>query len=67
MTQAYGRAERKRSGPKGKTHCEWKGTASCFDAIAGQEVRPRAAWTYQGPNAAFAEGPFKGAAGTEGW
>ncbi len=40
---------------KGTTYCEWKGTASYFDAIAGQKVRPRAAWTYKDPNAAFGE------------
>ena len=40
---------------KGDTFCEWKGTASYFDAIAGDKVRPRAAWTYRDPKPAFAE------------
>jgi uncharacterized protein (DUF427 family) len=38
---------------RGTTECEWKGTASYFDAIAGQKVRPRAAWTYREPNRGF--------------
>jgi uncharacterized protein (DUF427 family) len=37
----------------GHTHCEWKGTASYFDAVAGDRVRPRAAWTYRDPKPAF--------------
>ena len=38
---------------KGTTECEWKGTASYFDAIVGQRVRPRAAWTYPNPKPDF--------------
>jgi uncharacterized protein (DUF427 family) len=34
--------------------CEWKGTASYFDVVAGGEVAPRAAWAYPEPNPAFA-------------
>jgi len=40
---------------KGNTFCEWKGSASYLDAIAGEKVRPRAAWTYRDPKPAFAE------------
>lgn len=38
---------------KGTTFCEWKGTASYLDAIAGKRVRPRAAWTYPDPKPGF--------------
>jgi uncharacterized protein (DUF427 family) len=38
---------------KGTTLCEWKGTASYFDAIVGQRVRPRAAWTYRDPKPGY--------------
>lgn len=38
---------------KGTTVCEWKGTASYFDALAGQKVRPRAAWTYPDPKPGY--------------
>lgn len=38
---------------KGTTVCEWKGTASYFDAISGDRVRPRAAWTYPDPKPGF--------------
>jgi uncharacterized protein (DUF427 family) len=38
---------------KGTTQCEWKGTASYFDVIAGQKVRLRAAWTYSEPKPGF--------------
>jgi uncharacterized protein (DUF427 family) len=40
---------------KGTTFCEWKGSASYFDAIAGKKVRPRAAWTYRDPKPGFKE------------
>jgi len=40
---------------KGTTFCEWKGTASYFDLVAGARVRPRAAWAYPDPHAAFAQ------------
>jgi uncharacterized protein (DUF427 family) len=38
---------------KKTTECEWKGTASYFDAIAGNRVRPRAAWTYPEPKPGY--------------
>lgn len=38
---------------KGTTECEWKGTASYLDAISGQRVRPRAAWTYPEPKPGY--------------
>jgi len=38
---------------KGTTMCEWKGTASYRDAVAGEKVRPRAAWTYEEPKPEF--------------
>jgi uncharacterized protein (DUF427 family) len=38
---------------KGTTECEWKGTASYFDAISGDRVRPRAAWTYREPKPGY--------------
>ena len=37
----------------GTTECEWKGTASYFDAVVGQAVRARAAWTYPDPKPGF--------------
>jgi len=46
------RTEKLRPG-KGTTECEWKGTASYFDAIAGQKLSPRAAWTYAQPKPGF--------------
>ena len=39
----------------GSSYCEWKGTASYFDAIAADRVRPRAAWTYRDPKPGFEE------------
>lgn len=36
------------------TYCEWKGVASYADIVVGDDVRPRAAWTYPEPNDAFA-------------
>jgi uncharacterized protein (DUF427 family) len=38
---------------KGTTECEWKGTASYFDAISGDRVRPRAAWHYPEPRPGY--------------
>jgi uncharacterized protein (DUF427 family) len=32
------------------TVCEWKGTASYYDVVAGGERAERAAWTYPEPN-----------------
>ena len=37
----------------GTTGCEWKGTASYFDLVAGGVVAPRAAWTYAAPRRGF--------------
>lgn len=37
----------------GGSWCEWKGSASYFDLVAGQAVRRRAAWTYPDPTPAF--------------
>ncbi|MGW1139114.1 DUF427 domain-containing protein [Streptomyces zhihengii] len=42
------RAELLRARP-GRTHCEWKGTASYWDVVAGDLVVPRAAWSYEQP------------------
>lgn len=33
------------------TFCEWKGTASYYDVVAGGKRAERAAWTYPEPNA----------------
>ena len=33
----------------GSSICEWKGVASYLDVLAGDEVAPRAAWTYPDP------------------
>jgi len=38
----------------GSSLCEWKGSASYFDVIAGGLVAERAAWAYHSPNHAFA-------------
>ena len=35
----------------GTTGCEWKGTATYFDVVVGDVVRPRAAWSYPDPSA----------------
>ena len=37
------------------TFCEWKGTASYYDAVAGDERAERAAWTYREPSPGFEE------------
>lgn len=37
----------------GTTFCEWKGTATYFDAVAGPERAERAAWTYPEPSRGF--------------
>ena len=34
--------------------CPWKGTASYFDVVVGEEVNPAAAWFYPEPKAAAA-------------
>ena len=36
-----------------QTLCEWKGMATYFDVVAGDEVAPAAAWTYRDPVPAF--------------
>jgi uncharacterized protein (DUF427 family) len=33
----------------GSTYCEWKGDASYFDVVAGEQRARRAAWTYRRP------------------
>ena len=40
---------------EGRSFCEWKGTASYLDVLAGDVVAERAAWHYPQPTAAFAE------------
>jgi uncharacterized protein (DUF427 family) len=30
----------------GSSHCEWKGQAVYYDVVAGEQVAPRAAWSY---------------------
>jgi uncharacterized protein (DUF427 family) len=37
----------------GGSFCEWKGVASYFDVVAGQQVIPRAAWRYHQPSPGF--------------
>jgi len=39
----------------GHSVCEWKGTASYFDAAGGGEVAERAAWGYPAPNPRYTE------------
>ncbi len=34
---------------RGRSFCEFKGTASYLDVLGGSEVRERAAWTYPEP------------------
>ena len=41
------------------TFCEWKGTATYFDVVAGSVRAERAAWTYEQPTAGFE--PIRGA------
>lgn len=31
------------------THCGWKGTASYYDVVVGDQVNPEAAWYYPEP------------------
>lgn len=33
--------------------CEWKGQATYFDVVVGDQVAPNAAWTYRSPTASF--------------
>jgi uncharacterized protein (DUF427 family) len=42
----------------GGSFCEWKGSASYFDVLAGELVAERAAWAYRDPT-----DPFRGIAG----
>ena len=37
----------------GATWCEWKGQASYFDLVSGDQVAQAAAWTYPAPSAGF--------------
>jgi uncharacterized protein (DUF427 family) len=37
----------------GTSHCEWKGSASYHDVLAGDRPARAAAWSYRRPNAAF--------------
>ena len=37
----------------GTTSCEWKGTATYFDVVAGGRTAARAAWTYADPAPGF--------------
>jgi uncharacterized protein (DUF427 family) len=34
----------------GSSYCEWKGQAVYYDVVAGEQVAPRAAWSYPAPN-----------------
>ena len=38
----------------GGTFCEWKGTASYFDVVAGGRRAERGAWAYEDPSGEFA-------------
>jgi len=38
----------------GSSFCEWKGAATYFDVVVGDQARPRAAWSYAKPRAPFA-------------
>lgn len=33
--------------------CEWKGQATYFDVVVGDQVAPNAAWTYRSPTPSF--------------
>lgn len=37
----------------GGSWCEWKGQAAYYDVLAGDQVAPRAAWTYPDPTPGF--------------
>jgi uncharacterized protein (DUF427 family) len=41
--------------PGRTTFCEWKGTASYYDVVAGGQRAERAAWTYHDPLPGFEE------------
>lgn len=38
----------------GSSYCEWKGAASYWDVIIGDEVLQRVGWSYASPTASFA-------------
>jgi uncharacterized protein (DUF427 family) len=38
---------------EGSSFCEWKGMASYFDVLGGDQVAPKAAWTYEAPTPGF--------------
>jgi uncharacterized protein (DUF427 family) len=42
-----------RPAPAHRTVCEWKGVATYFDLVAGQERSQLAAWTYERPRPGF--------------
>ena len=39
---------------QGRSLCEWKGAATYWDVIVGDEVLPRVGWSYADPTPAFA-------------
>lgn len=41
-------------GPRRRSFCEWKGRASYFDLVLGEELREDAAWAYHTPSRRFA-------------
>jgi uncharacterized protein (DUF427 family) len=54
-----GDVDRSRLAPAaGRSFCEWKGVASYYDVVVGDDIRPSAAWTYPDPT-----GPFRSIAG----
>ncbi|MBW3565823.1 MAG: DUF427 domain-containing protein [Acidobacteria bacterium] len=38
-----------------RTHCPWKGEASYYDIVAGDDTNPDAAWYYPDPSEAAEE------------
>ncbi|MGB0497410.1 MAG: DUF427 domain-containing protein, partial [Rubricella sp.] len=40
---------------RGTSFCEWKGVARYFDIVAGPDIAPRAAWSYERPTAGFTD------------
>ena len=40
---------------RGRSFCEWKGTAAYFDILAGGQIAHDAAWTYPRPTPEFEE------------
>lgn len=38
-----------------RTVCEWKGAATYFDVVVGEQRAEAAAWSYERPNPAFAD------------